>query len=39
MFLPNKKTKTDVDYVKNRTGPRPDSKLKKPKPSKKTKTR
>lgn len=41
MFLPNKKTKADVDYIKNRTGPKPDNKNGKVKPSSKktTKTR
>jgi hypothetical protein len=33
----NKNTKADLDYVKNRTGPKPDS--KKPIPTKKPKTR
>ena len=33
----NKTTTKDVEYVKNRTGPKPDN--KKPKMSKKTKTR
>ena len=33
----NKNTKTDLDYVKNRTGPKPDS--KKPILTKKPKTR
>jgi hypothetical protein len=39
MFTPNKKTKYDVDYIKERTGPKPDNKNKKSKVVKKTKTR
>lgn len=38
MFLPNKKTSKDVKYIKERTGPKPDSK-KPTSPKKKIKTR
>lgn len=35
----NKNTKADLDYVKNRTGPKPDTKKPNPIVLKKTKTR
>jgi len=35
----NKNTKADLDYVKNRTGPKPDTKKPNPNLPKKTKTR
>ena len=38
MYNVSKNRKVDLDYVKSRTGPSPDTK-KKPKPIKKNKTR